>query len=158
MHFDSIAQKAFINLWRTYDRLRQLEARLFDRFELTAQQYNVLRILNAKYPDPVPTLHLAERLISAAPDITRIVDKLEKQGLISRTRTQHDRRSVLIHITKAGRAKLSQIQRPLRQCHEQQLGHLTKKQLVQLTNLLRRARQPHENATSPWRVERSDDT
>ncbi len=57
--FDSVEQEVYLNMWRTYDRLRILEDALFDRFALTAQQYNVLRLLKAEDPSPVPTLTLA---------------------------------------------------------------------------------------------------
>src|SRR5438309_5860979 len=84
--FDSLEQEAFLSLWRTYDRLRALEDELFARFDLTPQQYNALRLLRAEHPDPVPTLALADRLVSRAPDITRLLDKLEQRGLIGRSR------------------------------------------------------------------------
>src|SRR5215510_1391221 len=73
--FDSPEQEVFLNLWRTYDRLRALEDELFAEFELTAQQYNVLRLLRAVHPDTTPTLALADQLVSRAPDITRILNK-----------------------------------------------------------------------------------
>src|SRR4051812_19730707 len=90
--FDSPEQEAFLSLWRTYDRLRALEDDLFATFDLTPQQYNALRLLRADDPDPVPTLALAERLVSRAPDITRLLDKLEHRGLVARTRKPGDRR------------------------------------------------------------------
>src|SRR5205814_9816399 len=97
--FDSLEQEAFLSLWRTYDRLRALEDELFARFDLTPQQYNALRLLRAAHPDPVPTLTLAERLVSRAPDITRLLDKLEQRGLVVRGRKPGARRSVLVGIT-----------------------------------------------------------
>src|SRR5215218_7494264 len=102
--FDSAEQEAFLSLWRTYDRLRALEDELFSRFELTPQQYNVLRVLRAAHPESLPTLLVAERLVSRAPDITRMLDKLEQRELVRRDRPARDRRTVLIGITAAGRA------------------------------------------------------
>ena len=67
LRFDSPEQEAFLNLWRTYDRLRALEDDLFAGYDLTPQQYNVLRLLRAEYPGTVPTLTLADRLVSRAP-------------------------------------------------------------------------------------------
>src|SRR5262245_1815729 len=78
-HFDSLEQEVFLNLWRTYDRLRALEDELFGRYDLTPQQYNALRLLRGVYPEPLPTLALAARLISRAPDITRLLDKLDER-------------------------------------------------------------------------------
>src|SRR4051812_2383249 len=74
--FDSLYQEVYLGLWRTYDRLRALEDELFAGYELTAQQYNVLRLLKAARPDGVPTLTLADRLVSRAPDVTRMIDRL----------------------------------------------------------------------------------
>src|SRR5947208_3196295 len=88
--FDSPQQETYLNLWRTYDRLRLLEDELFGRYDLTAQQYNALRLLKAAHPKKVPTLHLAGRLVSRAPDITRMVDKLVDRGLVERERPAED--------------------------------------------------------------------
>src|ERR1044071_953361 len=93
-HFDSLEQEVFLNLWRTYDRLRAVEEELFDKFDLTPQQYNTLRLLRAARPDKINTLARAARLVSRAPDITRLLDKLERSGLIDRDRPADNRRIV----------------------------------------------------------------
>src|SRR5262245_7407468 len=90
--FDSPEQEAFLSLWRTYDRLRALEDELFGRHDLTAQQYNALRLLQARHPEALPTLALATRLVSRAPDITRLLDRLEARGLVARERPPDNRR------------------------------------------------------------------
>src|SRR5579871_1222579 len=94
--FDSLEQEAYLNLWRTYDRLRALEDELFGRHSLTAQQYNALRLLRACHPGKLPTLALAARLVSRAPDITRLLDRLAELGLIDRERPPDNRR--LVHV------------------------------------------------------------
>jgi DNA-binding MarR family transcriptional regulator len=147
--FDSPEQEAYLALWRTYDRLRAIEDELFARFDLTAQQYNLLRLLRAA-PEPVPTLALAERLVSRAPDITRMLDKLEERKLLTRTRSVQDRRAVLVAVTQRGSALLDEIAEPLRECHEKQLGHLSGPELKSLIALLKAARAPHEAVDSPW--------
>jgi DNA-binding MarR family transcriptional regulator len=149
--FDSPEQEAFLALWRTYDRLRALEDELFAGFDLTAQQYNVLRLLRAEHPNPVPTLKLVERLVSRAPDITRMLDKLEGRCLVSRTRSATDRRAVLIGVTPPGLALLDRVAAPLRECHARQLGHLSATDLRTLTHLLKIAREPHEPDGSTWK-------
>ena len=149
--FDSPLQEAYLHLWRTYDRLKQLEDELFGRFELTAQQYNTLRVLQAAHPERLPTLAVAGKLISRAPDITRLLDRLEDRGLVDRERVPEDRRSVRIGITPAGQALLDELDEAVRDCHERQLGHLSPEELQTLNDLLRRARAPHETPDSPWR-------
>ncbi len=147
--FDSPEQEAFLNLWRTYDRLRQLEDELFGQFELTPQQYNALRLLKASHPMPLLTLELAGKLVSRAPDITRLLDKLAERGLITRERPAENRRQVLVQITAAGLELLDRIAGPLRECHLRQLGHLPTADLERLVSLLQAARAPHE-AAGPW--------
>lgn len=149
--FDSPEQEVYLNLWRTYDRLRMLEDSLFADFGLNCQQYNVLRLLKASHPQAVPTLELAGRLVSRAPDITRMLDKLENQGWISRIRPDGNRRLVLVAITETGIGVLKRLAEPLRECHLRQLGHLTDEQKLQLCELLKAARGPHEPEQSPWR-------
>ena len=148
--FDSLEQEAFLSLWRTYDRLRALEDELFARHELTPQQYNALRLLESQSPDKIRTLDLAARLVSRAPDITRLVDKLEKRGLVERDRPADNRRVVRIGITTAGADLLRELQKPIRDCHARQLGHLSARQLTDLVALLRAAREPHEPEDSNW--------
>lgn len=149
--FDSPEQEAFLALWRTYDRLRAHEDELFAGFDLTPQQYNVLRLLRAAHPEPVPTLKLLDRLVSRAPDVTRMLDKLEVRGLISRTRSLTDRRAVLVGITEPGLSLVREIAEPLRRCHARQLGHLPAADLKKLVALLKAAREPHEPEGSLWR-------
>jgi DNA-binding MarR family transcriptional regulator len=149
--FDSPQQEAFLSLWRTYDRLRMLEDELFSRHELTAQQYNALRLLKAQHPGALATLALASRLVSRAPDITRLVDRLEQRGLVARERMADNRRVVQIGITPVGLDLLLRLEEPVRQCHQRQLGHLSASDLRSLLELLRTSRQPHEESDSPWR-------
>ena len=149
-HFDSPQQEAFLNLWRTYDRLRQLEDELFSRHDLTPQQYNALRLLRGAHPGSLPTLALAARLVSRAPDITRMIDKLAQRGLVERDRRADNRRIVRVGITAAGLELLTTLDAPVRAFHARQLGHLTAEELESLTTLLQKARAPHEDPESTW--------
>lgn len=148
--FDSPQQETYLNLWRTYDRLRLLEDELFGRHDLTAQQYNALRLLRAAHPRKVPTLHLAGRLVSRAPDITRLVDKLVERNLVDRERLADNRRVVHVGITEAGLALLEKLATEVRECHVRQLGHMGESEMRTLIELLRKARGPHEAADSNW--------
>lgn len=148
--FDSLEQEAFLNLWRSYDRLHIAEEELFSRYDLTPQQYNALRLLRGEGEGKLATLNLAARLVSRAPDITRLLDKLEERGLIERQRPADNRRVVLIGLTAAGKELLTELDVQVKQCHEHQLGHLSEADLRQLIKLLEVARRPHEDATSPW--------
>jgi DNA-binding MarR family transcriptional regulator len=148
--FDSPEQEVFLSLWRTYDRLRLLEEELFGRHGLTAQQYNALRLLRGVHPGRMPTLALGSRLISRAPDITRLVDALDERGLVERERPAANRRVVMIGITEAGLALLDQLAAEVCACHTKQLGHLSPGEMKTLVALLKKARQPHELPDSQW--------
>jgi DNA-binding MarR family transcriptional regulator len=111
----------------------------------------VLRLLRAQHPATMPTLTLANRLVSHAPDITRMLDKLQQRDLIARFRPPDNRRTVLIGITDSGVALVNEIAQPLRQCHQQQLGLVSADDLHQLVRLLQAARRPHEDDASSWR-------
>jgi DNA-binding MarR family transcriptional regulator len=148
--FDSPEQEAFLNLWRTYDRLHVLEEELFGRYNLTPQQYNALRLLRGESGRKLATLALASRLVSRAPDITRLLDKLEERGLIERERPADNRRVVLIALTSAGGAMLNDLDNQVRECHARQLGHLSGTQLRELVAMLQAAREPHEEPSSHW--------
>jgi len=149
-HCDSLEQEVFLNMWRTYDRLRAFEDELFSRYELTPQQYNALRLLKSVQPETLATLDLGSRLVSRAPDITRLLDKLEQRGLIARDRPAENRRMVRIGITDAGLELLEELSEPILECHSRQLGHLSRSQLQELSDLLRAAREPHEAEGSAW--------
>ena len=148
--FDSLEQEVFLNLWRTYDRLRIQEDELFGRFDLTPQQYNVLRLLRAVHPEAIPTLTLAARLVSRAPDITRMLDKLEEHRLVARDRLAANRRVVEIAITKHGLDLLDEMATEVQAMHKRQLGHLNLAEQHELTALLKRIREPHEDASCDW--------
>jgi DNA-binding MarR family transcriptional regulator len=148
--FDSQQQEVYLSLWRTYDRLKALEDELFQAWELTSQQYNVLRILQAANPKPVPTLQLSSRLISRAPDITRMLDKLQERKLVQRLRSENDRRTVLVGITPQGLELLEKLQEPVKSLHISQLGHLSSSDCATLCRLLEKTREPHEVADGHW--------
>jgi len=146
--FDSLEQEAYLNLWRTYDRLKAFEEGVFAAHELSAQQYNALRLLEEAAPESMPTLMLAARLISRAPDITRLVDRLEERGLVRRERQLHNRRVVRIAITPQGASLLAAMAEQVVECGRRQLGHLPAAELHTLIGLLKEARRPHEQVLS----------
>lgn len=148
--FDSAEQEVYLGLWRTYDRLRELEDAFFAEWELTNQQYNVLRVLAAS-TKVLPTQAVLKRLVSRAPDATRMLDKLVERGWIERKRAEDDRRAYHLAITDTGRKLLEKLAEPLRECHRKQLNHLSAKQLAELMVLLNVARAPHEPDDSPWK-------
>jgi DNA-binding MarR family transcriptional regulator len=108
--------------------------------ELSPNQYNVLRILRGA-PDGLPCGEVGNRMITRDPDITRLLDRLEKRDLISRCREARDRRMVMARITSAGMDLLGRLDEPVREAHRSQLGHLGRERLDDLKELLQSARE-----------------
>ena len=102
-------------------------------------QYNVLRILRGA-PEGCTCGEIAKRMITREPDITRLLDRLEKRGLISRCRQTDDRRVVLTRITPEGLELLAGLDEPVQTAHRSQLGHLGRERLRTLVDLLRACR------------------
>lgn len=147
--FESVEQEAFLNLLRTADVLAGEVADLFKPSRLSSTQYNALRILRGAGPDGLPCGEVAARMITRDPDVTRLLDRLEKRGLISRCRGKKDRRVVCARITDAGVGLLDELDPRVLQAHRKQLSHMSAEQLKQLIELLELARKQHAKDLSP---------
>lgn len=119
--FRSVWHEAFLSVLKTADSFRRAVAALLEPHGITPQQYNVLRILRGAGGEAMPTLAIGERLIEAAPGMTRLLDRLEAKRLIRRERCAQDRRQVLCRITPAGLKLLEQLD-PLIAVPEQRLA------------------------------------
>ena len=104
--------------------------------ELTPNQYNVLRILRGSHPDRLPCGEIAERMIARDPDITRLVDRLGRRGLVTRVRSRQDRRVVEVGLTLKGQGILLGLDEHVNRMPKALLGHLGPKKLEQLAQLL----------------------
>jgi len=136
---DFTEERVFLDLLRTTDMLSRRLVLVLKAEDLSANQYNVLRILRGS-PDGLPCGEIAGRMITRDPDITRLLDRLEKRGLISRCRETKDRRMVMTRIARDGLDLLARLDRPIEEAHRKQLGHLGRERLHTLTELLRAAR------------------
>jgi len=130
---------AFLELLRTTDQLSRGLVPLLKAEELSPTQYNVLRILRGAL-EGLPCGEIGQRMITRDPDITRLLDRLEKRGLIARWRDSKDRRMVLARITPEGLKMLDRLDGPMQEGHRAQLGHLGRARLKALCALLRVAR------------------
>jgi DNA-binding MarR family transcriptional regulator len=123
-----LEETVFLDLLRTSDVLsRRIDYVLKDA-DLSSNQYNVLRILRGA-PEGLACGEIGSRMITRDPDITRLLDRLEKRALISRCRESKDRRMVLTRITPAGLKLLAELDEPVQQAHRGQLGHMGKERL-----------------------------
>jgi len=138
--FSSAAEEAFLNVQRTSAALnREFEA-LLKPLGLTSTQYNVLRILRGAGSEGLLCRQVGERMITPDPDITRLLDRMEKRGLISRSRDSRDRRVIFTRITKEGLVLLEKLDRPVNDFHRKRLAHLDKSSIRSLIQLLEAAR------------------
>jgi DNA-binding MarR family transcriptional regulator len=138
--FGSLRQEAFLNVARTEAVLRDGIERVLAPHVLSLTQYNVLRMLRGAGPNGLCRNEIRDRLISRMPDVSRLLDRMEAAGLVSRVRSMEDRRLVNTTLTKKGRAVVDELDDAVAQEHERQLGHLTEAQLRRLSDLLSLAR------------------
>lgn len=132
-------EEAFLDLLRTADALTRGADWVLKAEDLSQTQYNVLRILRGA-PEGLSCGEIASRMITRDPDITRLLDRMEKRGLISRARESKDRRLVLTRLTPEGLKLVNCLDEPVLQIHRKQLGHMGKDRLQALAKLLAAAR------------------
>lgn len=126
----------FVALVKAADTLALQAEQLLKASGLSATQYNVLRILRGAQPAGLACRAIGDRMISHDPDITRLLDRMEKRGLISRERQTDDRRVVKARITPAGLAALKTLDVPVREMHKKQFAHISATKLKTLSELL----------------------
>jgi DNA-binding MarR family transcriptional regulator len=132
----TLEEQLFVAILKVADSLSQDAEQLIKSAGLTGAQYNVLRILRGAEPGGLPCSGIAERMISHDPDMTRLLDRMEKRNLITRQRQKDDRRVVKTHITEEGLALLKPLDIPVRERHKQQFRHLSQSRLKALAQLL----------------------
>jgi DNA-binding MarR family transcriptional regulator len=140
--FASPEVEAYLNLVRTHAVLSDQFNRLFRTAGLSQPKYNALRILVGAGKEGLPSQTIGRRMVVRDPDCTRLVDRLESDGLVSRAKSTEDRRVTLVRVTPAGRRKVRGLEKRLHELHLSQLGHLTAEELGTLSELLTKARQP----------------
>ena len=141
-HAPILEEKAFIAILRAADRLERQVAEMLKQYSLTPTQYNALRILRGGGPSGLPCSHIGDRMISRDPDITRLLDRLKRRGLISRRREQNDRRIIKPFITLAGLELLARMDRPVEQFHLRASRDVNKHDLRGLIDVLERLPAP----------------
>lgn len=129
-------EQLFLAILHAADRLSAVAEQFFKQSGLTSAQYNVLRILRGAEPDGLPCSAIAERMISRDPDMTRLLDRMEKRSLITRERQTDDRRVVKARITGEGLKLLKKLDVPIRELHRKQFAHVTAAHIKTLTDLL----------------------
>jgi MarR family transcriptional regulator, organic hydroperoxide resistance regulator len=140
-----LENRVFIALLKAADAVSQEAEQLFRSQGLTGAQYNVLRILRGAEPDGLPCRGIGDRMISHDPDMTRLLDRMDKRGLIVRKRQTDDRRVVKTRITSKGLELLNTLDQPVRDLHKRQFRHIIAGRLKALAQLLEEALAPQND-------------
>jgi DNA-binding MarR family transcriptional regulator len=133
-------EEVYLSILRTAEALSWGVSETLKVADLTPTQYNVLRILRGAAPEGATCGQISERMVTKDSDITRLLERLDARGLITRSRDGQDKRYITVKITNEGLGLLASLDDPIARCHERQLGHLGKAQLTSLRKLLDVAR------------------
>lgn len=133
-------QEVILTVQRTADSFHRRIVELLKPHGISGTQYNVLRILRGAGKEGLPCGAIAERMVTRDPDVTRLLDRLDKMGFIARERGQRDRRVVTTTITDAGLKLLKQLDKPVQELGTALVRNLSKSQMQQLVELLDMAR------------------
>lgn len=138
--FATKSQEAYVALLRTADDSKRHVGEVLEPAGVTLQQYNVLRILRGAGSEGLPTLTVAERMIERTPGVTRLIDRMEKKGWVTRRRCSEDRRRVWCNITQDGLDLLNGLDRPIEGIDEVFQAVLSKDEIERLVEYLDRVR------------------
>jgi DNA-binding MarR family transcriptional regulator len=133
--FDGTFHEAILNIWVTSSYARGLYEDIFEGAELTFTQYNVLRILNGAFPKGYSRADLIRRMLDRAPDLTRLIDRLVKRGLVQRLRSEHDGRQSIARITARGRQLVTLMHPKAREVEKAFSQRLTEAEALELSRL-----------------------
>ncbi|MDT7806759.1 MAG: hypothetical protein QOJ70_572 [Acidobacteriota bacterium] len=134
--FSSPEEEIYLSIMRTAEALSWGVAEILKDVELTLTQYNVLRILRGAGVEGATCGQISERMVTKDSDITRLLERLDTRGLITRARDGNDRRFITVRITKEGLRLLASLDEPVVECHKRQIGHLGRERLATLGRLL----------------------
>jgi DNA-binding MarR family transcriptional regulator len=138
--FSSVHEEALLNLVRTADRISRAMQRIIRPRGVTATQYNVLRILRGAGPEGLTCSEIGSRMLTADPDITRLLRRLKALKLLRQHQDRRDRRIVRTVITETGLRLLQEMDPTIQAAPGQLLGHMSAKEIAELIRLLERAR------------------
>jgi len=147
--FHSVHEQALLNLIRTADSVNRAVEKMIRPFGVTSTQYNALRILRGVHPQGLTCSEIGDRMIAAAPDITRLVARLKKLGLVRQHRDPRDRRILWTRISAAGLKLLCEMDPTIERGPVELFGHLSGKELDELIVLLEKARQASGGTNPP---------
>ena len=139
--FPSLEAEVFLNVLRTAEAVAVAPHGLLRNEGLSHSQYNVLRILRGAGDSRLRCREIVDRMVTRDPDMTRLLDGLERKGLVDRNRSERDRRVIGCRISASGLELLAELDAPMQAVHIAQFEHLSEPKLKRLSRLLEEARQ-----------------
>lgn len=136
-----LARDTYLALVQAQDRLAAQAAALLKGHGLTTATYNVLRILRGAGGDGLACNEIGARLIHRVPDVTRLLDRMERDGWVRRARSSEDRRVVRTELTPAGRKAVDELDRPVMDLHAGQFAEFSVREIEALEGALERLAQ-----------------
>lgn len=140
--FRSVEEEAYLSLVRTAAMLEHSLAQALKDFDITPTQYNVLSILRGSGAQGLCRNEVGCRLVTAMPDVTRLLDRMEDMGLIVRERGTKDRRKVATRLTKKGIDLVNKLDAKVLEAHTRQFRGVDRKSLKELIAVLGDLREP----------------
>lgn len=147
--FSSVEEEALLNMMRTSDCLQRAVQRRIRHWGITSTQYNVLRILRGAHPQGLTCSAIGDRMITAEPDITRLLARMKTMKLIRQQRDKRDRRVVWTQISAAGLDLLGKMDPEIDRGPRDLLGHLNHDELIEFIRLLELARKTCVDTRAP---------
>jgi DNA-binding MarR family transcriptional regulator len=138
----SLEERVFQSVMLAADHLLRAEIEVLRLADLTFPQYNVLRILRGARPESLSCGAISQRMLTRDSDLTRLLDRLEERGLVTRVRDARDRRMVTAAVTDSGLQQLRKLDGPIERVHREQLKHMTATELETLRALAEAVRGP----------------
>ncbi len=138
-NFQNEYHKAIVNIVYTYNWIIEKQTKLLKPFDISLQQYNILRILRGQHPQPATVKLIKERMLDKMSDVSRLVERLRVKDLVNRHICQHDRRNVDIYITEKGLNFLEELDPKGREM-EECMSNLDENEIEQLNNYLDKLR------------------
>ncbi|HUB30775.1 MAG TPA: MarR family transcriptional regulator [Terracidiphilus sp.] len=156
--FSSTEEEAFLNLLRTADCIDRVMQRVCRTWGVTGTQYNVLRILRGAGQQGLTCSAIGDRMITAEPDITRLLGRLKTQKLIQQRRDRQDRRVVWTHISEAGLALLRRMDPHIQRAPKELFGHMSAGDVREIVRLMELARVRCGDSLGPVSCDGSGET
>lgn len=134
--FASAAQEAILNVLVTHSWIVGELSAAMAPYGVTPVQYNVLRILRGSHPTRLTCSEIGERMLDRTPDVTRLLDRLERARLVERSRAEHDRRVVEVAISSKGVDLLERMEDDITAAQQRVTHHLSDRELRALSTML----------------------